>query len=244
MIPVLGAEVLKLRTIRSPYLIAIAAQLIVVAGISGLVFSGGDLRDSATLGKAFAHVGLASLVTLILGIVASAGEFRHKSVTDTYLSVPQRGAVLAAKLATVSAVALLIGLACALTATATAAAWWTAKGAPLHLGSGAVWRAILGGLVWDVAFAAIGVGIGALARNLAGATASALAWIALVEGIVGQLVGSQAARWLPFRAGQALGTTGQFAHPLPQWGAGLLLVGYAAGIAIVGRCTTVRRDVT
>ncbi len=40
--------------------------------------------------------------------------------------------------------------------------------------------------------------------NLAVAIAIGMAWIALVEGLVAQVVGTDVARWLPLSAGQAL----------------------------------------
>ena len=40
--------------------------------------------------------------------------------------------------------------------------------------------------------------------NLAVAIAIGMAWIALVEGLVAQVVGTEVARWLPLSAGQAL----------------------------------------
>jgi ABC-2 type transport system permease protein len=132
------------------------------------------------------------------------------------------------------------------TAVGVTAAWWAGKGGSFQLSVTDSLRTLVGGVAVNIGFAAIGVGVGALLRNLALAIAAALAWIALVEGIAGQLVGAGLARWLPFSASEALGRvnlTGT-ARLLPQWGGGVLLAGYAIAFAAAAMVTTLRRDVT
>lgn len=242
----LRGEVLKLRTVRSPWLVLAAGPVLVIAGISGLVVSGTGLHDPAVQAKALAHVGLTSVFPLLFGILAVAGEYRHKTITDTYLSTPARGRVIGAKLVVYPAFGALSGVVSTLVGLGAAAAWWTDKGASFAWGNSGMWTAIGGGIAWNVAFAAIGVGLGALIRSLVGAVAIALAWIALVEGVVGQLIGNLA-RWLPFYAGQALGAGGKtmLSEPLlPRWGAAVVLAVYTAVFAAAAVTTTVRRDVS
>jgi ABC-2 type transport system permease protein len=243
---VITSEFRKLSTVRAPWLLLAAGPLIVVAGITGLVESGGNVHDPATQGKALAHVGLAAVFTLVFGILAVAGEYRHATITDTYLSSPGRSRIVTAKLTVYGLVGAVAGLTCALVALAVTAAWWSAKGGTFELSAASTWRTLGGGVAVNVAFAAIGVGLGALVRNLAAAVATALAWIALVEGIAGQLIGSQLARWLPFYASEALDRASLTSSSglLPQWGGGLVLLGYAALFAAAAVITTLKRDVT
>jgi ABC-2 type transport system permease protein len=240
------AETLKLRTVRGPSLVLAAGPLLVIAGISGLVVSGGDLHDPATQAKALAHVGLTAIFPLAFGILAVAGEYRHKTITDTYLSTPARGRVVGAKLIVYALGGALAAVVSAIVGLGVAAAWWSAKGAAFSWADTAMWTTIGGGVAWNAAFAAIGVGVGALVRNLTGAIAAALAWIALIEGVVGQLIGNRA-RWLPFYAGQALGAGGKSMLPqplLPRWGAAAVLAAYTAAFAVAAIATSVRRDVS
>ncbi|MEV0905481.1 hypothetical protein [Streptomyces hokutonensis] len=239
-------ELLKLRTIRSPWLLLAASPLLVAAGTSGLVISGNKPLDPIAQSQALAHVGLASLFTLVFGILAVAGEYRHQTITDTYLSTPARGPVIGAKLLVYAVFGALAGVASALVGLGVASAWWAGKGASFAWADSAMWTTIGGGIAWNAAFAAIGVGAGALIRSLVGAIAAALAWVALVEGIVGQLIGDLA-RWLPFNAGQALGAAAQpmmTRDLLPRWGGGTVLVIYTLVFAILAVGTSMRRDVS
>jgi len=240
------SEFRKLTTTRAPWLLLAAGPLLVVAGITGLVESGGNVHDPGTQRAALAHTGLAAVFTLIFGILAVAGEYRHSTITDTYLSSPRRERVIAAKLAVYALAGAGAGLLSSGAALATTAAWWAERGGHLQLSTADTWLTLAGGVAANCALAAIGVGLGALIRNPAAAIAVALAWFALVEGIAGQLLGASLARWLPFYASEALGRSNlsATARLLPQWGGGLMLLGYAAAFATAAVFITLRRDVT
>ena len=246
MYTLIRTEALKLRTVRSPWLILAASPLLMIAGVSGLVVSDNKPLDTATQSGALAHVGLTSIFTLVFGILAVAGEYRHKTITDTYLSTAARGRVIGAKLLVHAVFGTLSGALSSLVGLGVAAAWWADKGVSFQWSDSSMWATIGGGIAWNAAFAAIGVGVGALIRSLVGAIAVALAWVALVEGIVGQLIGNLA-RWLPFNAGQALGagtkamTTGDL---LPRWGGGAVLAVYTLAFAVLAVTTSMRRDVS
>jgi ABC-2 type transport system permease protein len=247
----LTTEFRKLATVRSPWLLLALGPLTVVAGISGLVASGGNVHDPALPGKAFAHVGLAAIFTLVFGILAVAGEYSRGTITDTFLSFPGRRSVITAKLAAYGAVGAAAGLVSAGIALVVTAAWWSAKGGTFHLSAADTWRTLGGGVAANVAFAAIGVGVGALVRNLVAAVAAALAWVAVVEGILGQLIGSGLARWLPFAASESLdrasltSSSGLLSQGLlAQWGGGLVVLGYAVAFAAAAVLITLKRDVT
>jgi ABC-2 type transport system permease protein len=235
-------EMLKLRTVRSPWLLLAVAQVVIVAGVAG-PFVTGDRADLVKVRAGVAHLGLVALFSLVLGIMAVAAEHRHRTITETYLTRPRRRGVLAGKLVVYTgagAVFGLVGAATAIAATAVAAA---GTGVTVDWSDPELWRTIGGGIGWNVAFAALGVGVGALVPNLTAAVTGALAWLALVEGVVAQLVGTAASQWLPFAAGSALGRLPTGADGLPQWGAAATLAGYVLVLAVAAAAVTERRDI-
>jgi ABC-2 type transport system permease protein len=239
MTAVIAAEWRKLFSQRATWITLAAGQLLILAGVSGLLS-----RDHAGMpdlaARAVSHVGLVSLLSMMIGILAVAGEYRHKTIVETLLTTPRRHRVVTAKLVVAAAVALLFAIVGAALAVAAAALWLSGKGG-LTVDS-ALWQTIGGDIAWNVLFAALGVGLGAAVRNLAAAVGVALAWIAVVEGVIGQLIGDSAARWLPFNAGMALGRVGS-TDTLGQPAAAAIVAAYALACVVAGYLLTERADV-
>jgi ABC-2 type transport system permease protein len=237
----IATEFFKLRTSRAPWLI-LACQLgVIVAGMSGMAIANLDFTDPGSARLLLAHAGMSSLFVLVLGIMAVAGEYRDGTITDTFLSSPRRARVIGAKLVAYTSLGALFGILSALTALIVGAAWFAAKGNGLDLASPGVWQTLLGVALWMPLYAAIGVGLGALVRNLGAAIAVSLAWIALVEGIAINLLGDLG-RWLPMASGMALDNMPQ-GSLLPQLTGGLVLAAYAVLFAAVATVATMRSDV-
>jgi ABC-2 type transport system permease protein len=237
-------EFRKLSTMRAVWLLLAAEQAVIIAGIASLlVGNSNDPHDPMTSRQAVMHVGLVAMFTLLLGVLAVAGEYRHRTITDTYLATPKRGRVVWAKVITYTIAGLGFGLVAAVTATVVGSIWLSAKGGSLYLGDTEVWQTLVGCILWNALFAAIGVGVGALVRNLVAAVAVALGWIAVIEMSMSSLFGSSA-RWLPFAAGKSLGHFTPDSDLLPQWAGAVVLIAYTVLFVAAAVSTTVRRDVT
>ncbi|NGO06657.1 hypothetical protein G5C60_02990 [Streptomyces sp. HC44] len=239
-----GTELRKLTSVRSTWILLAATALLAGLHAVGLLVGDPDGELAADIGKqrVLFSAGMGSILAITLGVLISAGEFRHGTITDTYLSTPRRGRVLSAKLATGLTVGALAGLASAATTLAVSGAWLAADGNSLPLGESYVWQTLLGGLLWCTAYAAIGVAVGTLTRNPVLGIVGALAWLYVIEGIVVSAF-EDVGRWLPSGAASALGNAVRDGL-LPQWGGLVMLGAYAAVIAAVAALTTLRRDVT
>ena len=237
------AELRKLTTVRSTWLLLALAQVVVIAGVSGLMLRRDDPASDAAQRGAIAHVGLVALFGLLIGILAMAGEYRHRTITDTFLARPRRSQTVLSKAVVAGMAGAVFGISASATALVADAVWLAAKGSSIDLANAVLWKTVAGGVGWNVAFAVVGVGVGALIPNLSAAVASALAWLALVEGIVGELIGG-GARWLPFALGQALVGLPNSADRPAVWQAGSVLTLYAALFVAAGVAVTTRRDIT
>jgi ABC-2 type transport system permease protein len=216
-------ELRKLTTVRAPWLLLVAAVALVAAGAGSRLAK----HPEDAVGAA-AHAGLAALFPLVLGIMAMAGEYRHRTIADTYLSTPSRRRVLMEKLMVYTMLGIGFGTAGGGVALALVLARST---------SSVPWGTLAGAVGWNAAFAAIGVGIGALVRSQVAAIAGALAWLALIEGVAAELLGESGARWLPFRA--AMGLADMPGAGLAQGTAAVVLAGYV--LVVTGAAVAVQQ---
>jgi len=98
--------------------------------------------------------GIGSLFTLILGVIAICGEFRHQTITPTFLATPRRNRVVQAKVAGVVIAGGLSGILMIATGLLVGAIVISARGFGTRLGSGDVQQVlglmVLGLVVWAV----------------------------------------------------------------------------------------------
>ena len=177
---------------------------------------------------------------LVVAILVSAGEYRHRTASDTFLTTPKRGRVIAAKVVVGGALGAGVGALTGAACVAGAAVVYRSESLTLRVGDSDVWLVVPAAAAYTALSAVLGVGIGALLRNQVLAVAGALAWIAIVEHTVVNLVPS-IGRWLPVGAGQAILRTpldGLLSPPAAL----LVLAAYAVVSAATAARLEERRD--
>ncbi len=241
MIDLVAAEWLKLRTTRLLYGMIPAAVAISFASVAGAVLSAdsgrGELESTDGIRRTLSVTGIVVLVT---GILIAAGEYRHGTAADTFLTTPQRHRVLAAKLVVGAGVGLASGALTSLACIGIAGFLYNVKGATFPFDDGVVWLTLAGALAYTALFAILGVALGSLLRNQVLAVAGALAWLAVIEHTLVNLV-PEIGRWLPAAAGQAIVRTPLDGLLSPLAGA-VLLAAYGAVITVAGIRVAATRD--
>jgi ABC-2 type transport system permease protein len=237
------AEWLKLRTTRLLHGTVPTAVALSLAAVAGMVLSshGGELETADGVRRVFSVAGAGAIVVLVVGILISAGEYRHGTAGDTFLTSPQRNQVVAAKLAVAGVLGAGVGVVTAAACVAAAALVYRSESATLSLASADVWLAVPATAVYTALFAVLGVALGAVIRNQVVAVAGALAWLAIVEHTLVNLVPS-IGRWLPVGAGQAIVRTPLDGLLSPPAGIAVLAT-YAAVVAAIGIRAEESRDV-
>lgn len=244
------AELLKLRTTRMLYLNALAALAFVPLSVAISILTAGDpgagpaLTTSEGLRGVISAASSGSLVILVLGILVMAGEFRHSTVTSTFLISPDRSQVVRAKLIAASIVGLLLAVAASALTLAIALPWLASKDIDVNVLSGDVAPILLGGIAATALYALVGVGVGSIVHNQTTAVAGALVWVMVVEGLLVSFT-PDVGRWLPGGAAAALsGAATANGGLLPMWGAALLLAAYGLAFAAAGTRFVLQSDIT
>jgi hypothetical protein len=225
-----GLEARKSLTTRSGR--ALGAVAVVPAPLATLIVSAAATEKLDTPNGPLAVMGmLTGFIVLAIGVLSTAGEWTHKSVQTTFLLVPSRGRVLAAK-----AVATA-GLGAVFTAVAVS----VSAGVLAVMQPGMNWdtagRALIAVIGAGAAFAMTGAGVGAaLANSPASLTGLYLVILGVIP-LVNQFKPEVGMRLDPSNAVIDLA---QGTHTLQ---AILILAGWAAVSLTAGAILTSRRAV-
>ena len=249
MLQLVRAEFLKLRTTRALFIsvaVVLAGVLLSVAlSISGAGKHGvPSLDTSLGVRGVIASATSTVLALFIAGILVTAGEFRHNTITATLLINPRRRTVLASKAIAVACLGIVLGVIADLSTVAVAIPWMSSKGVHVGVFDRDVIVVLLGSLLVTVFYAVAGVGFGAVVRNQTTAIVGGLAWLMGVDSILVNVVPT-VGRWTPTGAVAAVTrSVDPHDHPLPMWGGALVLGAYAAVLIVLGSRLIVRKDIS
>jgi ABC-type transport system involved in multi-copper enzyme maturation permease subunit len=194
----------------------------------------------------FSVSGASGLFALILGIIAVTGEFRHQTVTPTFLASPRRGRVVLAKLVVYAITGVGYGIATIAITLAMALPWLSAKNIDISLSSNGIPGTMIGVVAGVAVYALVGVGLGALIRNQIAAVVGSLVYLFVVEGLVSSIptVRDYYKYFLGGANSALIGAVQPGVTLLAPYQGGLLLVAYGLAFAALGTWLAIRRDVT
>jgi len=193
---------------------------------------------------------------VLLGALSVTGEFRHKTLTPTFLAEPHRSTVLSAKFVSQLIVGAGLGVVAFATSVGTGAAALAAFGLDTELDTSDTWALIGRGVLAMAMWATIGVGLGTLVTNQVAAIVIVIAFTQFVEPILRLAaslndVTAQIGQFLPGAASDALVGASFYSiasvgssESLEWWQGGLVLLAIGAVATLIGGATTWRRDVT
>jgi ABC-type transport system involved in multi-copper enzyme maturation permease subunit len=258
MITQVRLEFVKLVTTRMWLgLLALAGGLTALVAVAESARAGGggivpSLATPAGQRDILTTTGFGILVAMVFGTTVVTSEFRHRTVTDTYLDQPDRIRVLAAKVITAACGGAVFGLLAAGITSGAAVAFTAAKSYRLAYSAATIARFGAGAVLAAALLAAAGAGLGALVRSQLAAAIIVFAWGFAVEGLLGA-VAKPAAPYLPVIAASTMaGATGSATMPpipagitpSPFGGAAGLLVGLALVLSAAAAGITIGRDIT
>jgi ABC-2 type transport system permease protein len=220
--------------------------------VAGLAKSASNLYTSGQ------YFGL--LFVMLLAILMITNEYRHQTVTATFLVTPKRTRVVVSKLIMAVAAAVVLWLVTTIITVTAGAIFFSTEHVGNSLDQSSVQQSIALNLLAYALWAVIGIGLGALIRSQIGATITATALY---------LIGTQAAQaivfvlytilkkswiiqgllFIPSSASQymvgALGDSAVDGIRLwPRWAAALILVGYGLLAGGIGTLILRKRDVS
>jgi ABC-type transport system involved in multi-copper enzyme maturation permease subunit len=241
------AELRKLVTART-FLIALALSVgLSVISVAVVAFAAGKngqpaLGTVASTDKMLKLGVLCCVAMLVLGIIASGGEYRHKTIIPAMLVAPRRGGLVIAKVIGIVVAGVVLSVLTFGLGLATAVAELYAHHfhqLPPDTGH-LFWGSVIAGTLFGV----IGVALGYITRSTIAAIVGAVGWVLFVELVIFHTLVPSLAKWLVSGAAVTLTTSsapgsGALSTPVSV----AVVSAYAAVLLVAAGWLVLRRDV-
>jgi len=248
------AELLKLRSTRTAlglFIVILVVTLVPLVLLIALV-PRDWLEAEGVAGFLNTASALVPLVLLVFGILGMTNEYRHGTITYSYLVTPRRWQVMVVKLAVYAAVGILTMLVAVVLIYLVILAGGAVRGVEIDASGGST----LGDYARQIAVAGLittfGVALGALFRAQVITVAGTLIWALVVENII-SVVKPKVGMWMPFtvfndvsaaRIDSTANAVASATDQLSRSSAFLVSLVYIAVVSLLAVYISLRRDVT
>ena len=232
--------------------------LLIPAGLLGMLVTlimaaGGGLGFSPSFAQMIALDFFSAKFAVVFGAVCATAEYRHRTITTSYLTAAGRAQLVLAK----AVVAAVVGAGYGVASAACGLLGMVLGGGDMSGGTGAVLRLSAMAVLLFALWAVLGVGVGMLISNQLAAIVLVLVYLMLAEKMVVNLVAlgdfGHIDDFVP--GGAATATLNQLADDgllggtlttstSPWWVTLPVFAGYAALALLGGAAVAQRRDVT
>jgi ABC-2 type transport system permease protein len=233
---------------------ALLVPAALTCGLIGLIYAElGGLAFSVQTALALALNSFGSKFAVIFGVVCSSAEFRHRTITTSYLTASGRPQLLVAKAALAAAVGAGYAVVCSVAGVLGMLIGGGSFSNDFGDALGVTAVAVLLFALWAV----LGVGLGALLANQLSAIIGLLVYLLLVEQLIGEFARlsglGRIQDYLPGGAASAsltvLASGSSFddlfsVSTLPWWVSLLIFLGYTLVVYAAGMAVAQSRDIT
>jgi ABC-type transport system involved in multi-copper enzyme maturation permease subunit len=179
---------------------------------------------------------------LVLGIIGSGSEYRHKTIIPAMLVAPRRGTLVIAKVTGIAVAGVVLSTLTFGLGLATAVAELSAH--HLHHLPADTGTLFAGSVIAGTLFGVIGVALGYITRSTIAAVVGAVGWVLFVELAILHAIAPHLAKWLITGAASTLTDPGVLAsRALTPATAVAVLTAYTAVLLAVASRLVLRRDV-
>jgi len=273
MINLVRSEVLKYVSTRTAWGLTLGMFLtgIGFSALFGALFVYGNILEGVELADVAPPLLLARVVytaaiqfgyllALVIGVLCIGQEYRHSTVTGTFLATPKRSRVIGAKVVALALIAAVSGAVHVLGALIGGGVILSSAGLAIYPDAVELTKTLLLMLLVLALWTLIGLGVGVLIPNQVAALCLAIAVAWIVEPLAGFGLtfvswGQDLARYFPSQVTAATldvftgandavrGALGGPAEPLGWITGAVVLLAYAAVMALIGLLLTRSRDI-
>jgi ABC-2 type transport system permease protein len=239
----LRSELVKLRSTKTNLglLVGMVGLVLLIVIITGVAVSPAELAKDEHQ-RALFGLGLAGgFVASLIGVMSITSEFRHGTIRPTFVFTPRRGRVVGAKVLSSVVLGTVFGVITEAVAFGVGMGILAIRGVDVVVPTHELLLVALGSIACAALMAALGVGVGAVARNQVLAVIGVVVWFMVVENVVVS-AWPQVGKFFPLAAGDAM--TGINADEIlnaPQ--GALVLIGYVLAFFLAALLVTQRSDV-